>query len=181
MEFSGLQKIKREFFSRRNGITAEVLRKGGSPFKIIFGLMIPQLSEIASEVGKDEHLAELLWDNNSTRCSMLLAPMVMPVEKFTLEKALKWVREIPAREVSDVLCLKLLSQTEFQKELFDLLALNDGQQLDLAMRLALQQLRKHGREWESRAVKAAYHPEAEKNLFLKNQLMEEIEYLKNES
>ena len=43
-----LQQIKSRFMAMRNGIVADALRKGGMPHKVIFGLNVPQLSEIAT-------------------------------------------------------------------------------------------------------------------------------------
>lgn len=107
-EFSTLQQVKRYFFAMRNGIIADTLRKAGSPFRIIFGLNLPQLSEAARMFGPDDELADTLWKNTSTRESMLLAPMLVDRQSFTLERARQWIDTIPAAEVADVLCLKLL-------------------------------------------------------------------------
>ena len=44
MEFKEqIRQIKSDFFSLRNGEIADTLRKAGSPYKIIFGLQMPQL------------------------------------------------------------------------------------------------------------------------------------------
>ena len=53
-DFNPLQNIKRRFFALRNGVIADTLRRAGSPFKIIFGLNLPQLAEIAAELGYSE-------------------------------------------------------------------------------------------------------------------------------
>ena len=48
MEFKEqIRQIKSDFFSLRNGEIADTLRKAGSPYKIIFGLQMPQLEQIA--------------------------------------------------------------------------------------------------------------------------------------
>lgn len=62
-EFSKMQRLKRRFFAMRNGITADALRRVGQPFRVIFGLNMPQLREIAGEFGPDEELARELWAN----------------------------------------------------------------------------------------------------------------------
>ncbi len=111
-QFNPLQQIKREFFALRNGIIADTLRKAGSPFKIIFGLNLPQISMIASQKGEDEEMARRLWSNTSTRESMLLAPMMFPLEAMTHDMAVEWVSQSPVVEVTDVLCHKLLRRME---------------------------------------------------------------------
>ncbi len=64
-----MQQIKRRFFAMRNGVVADMLRRAGSPFHIIFGLNLPQIVEIASEIPETqrEAMADALWQNRSTR------------------------------------------------------------------------------------------------------------------
>ncbi len=61
--YNDMQTIKRRFFAMRNGIIADVLRRGGSPFRIIFGLNLPQIVEIAAENEASADLARRLWAN----------------------------------------------------------------------------------------------------------------------
>lgn len=115
--YNSLQQVKRYFFAMRNGVIADVLRRGGSPFRYIFGLNLPQLVDASRMFGKDRELALKLWSNNTTRESMLLAPMLMPPETFDVEDARKWIGEVKAVEVADVLCHRLLRHLPFAKEL----------------------------------------------------------------
>lgn len=92
----------------RNGIIADTMRKAGAPYRIIFGLNLPQLVEIARDFGPDADLARRLRDNVSTRESLLIAPMLMPREELHEEEALEWLRGAPTVEVIDVLCHRLL-------------------------------------------------------------------------
>ena len=105
-EFSKMQRLKRRFFAMRNGITADALRRAGQPFRVIFGLNMPQLREIAGEFGPDEELARELWANRSTRESMLLAPMLIKPDGFS--EGIVWLSESPTPEVTDILCHSLL-------------------------------------------------------------------------
>lgn len=115
--FNDMQKVKRDFFAMRNGVIADALRRGGSPFRIIFGLNLPQISEIAAKWVPDTPLAERLWANTTTRESMLLAPMIVDRDRFTIDDARRWIATIPAHEVADVICLKLLKNVSFATEL----------------------------------------------------------------
>lgn len=114
-----MQSVKREFFALRNGVIADVMRRAGSPFRIIFGLNLPQLVEIAGRIGEDAELSQLLWENRSTRCSMLLAPMIMPREGLTMGRAAELVEESPSVEVVDVLCHRLLRHLDFAENLVE--------------------------------------------------------------
>lgn len=107
-EYSPIQTIKRRFFAMRNGVIADTLRKAGMPYRIIFGLNMPQIAEIASETLHDAALARQLWADTGTRESMMLAPMIYPRAELTPEMIADWLREAPTTEVADTMCLKLL-------------------------------------------------------------------------
>lgn len=111
--FSRLQQVKRRFFAMRNGVIADTYRRAGSPFRIIFGLILPQIVEIADEFGPDAELAAALWANTSTRESMLLAPMLLNPDDITADDAMKMINECPSAETVDILCHRLLRHTPF--------------------------------------------------------------------
>lgn len=120
--FNRMQELKRRFFAMRNGAVADSLRRQGAPYRIIFGLNLPQLVEIARDFGPDAELANSLRENLTTRESLLIAPMLYPVENLTAEKALKWLTESPTTEVVDVVCLKLVRHMPGAPALVELLA-----------------------------------------------------------
>lgn len=101
----------------RNGVIADTLRSQGAPYKIIFGLNLPQIVEIASDFAGDTALADALWANSSTRESLLLASMIHPVDEMTRDKAMEWIASAPSAESVDVLCHRLLRHCEFAPEL----------------------------------------------------------------
>lgn len=102
MEF---REAKQQFFALRNGLLADTLRKQCAlPYKLIFGLNIIQLREIAAQAGKDANLAEKLWADTDCRESRLLAPMIMP------EPDLQWLAEVRTPEEADILCHASLRQ-----------------------------------------------------------------------
>lgn len=134
-----MQGVKRSFFSFRNGVVADTLRRSGSPFHIIFGLTLPQLAEVAQTSGPSAELAEALWTDRRTRESMLLAPMLMPAEAFTEAEALRWASESPCAEVADVLCHRLLRRLPYAEALVEALTADgrsDGERY-VGARLAL--------------------------------------------
>ena len=109
--------VKQRMFALRNGVIADTLRKGGSGYKIIFGLNLPQLVEMAENFGADPELAEALHDNVSTRESLLLAPMLVDAEKFRFEDANRWIASSPDMEAVDILCHKLLRKLPYAVDL----------------------------------------------------------------
>lgn len=137
-------------------MTASLLKKGGSPFKIIFGLTLPQIKQIARESTPSARLATQLWNNSTTRCSMLLAPMLMPPEEFPLNMALEWAAQSPAEEVTDILCKELLVKTSYAQELVDALFELDST-VYAALRLMLNLMRRQTEikpEWRAKTAEA---------------------------
>lgn len=110
--FNDMQRVKRRFFAMRNGAVADSMRKSGASYRIIFGLNLPQITEIAREFGINRDLALNLRNNTSTRESMLLAPMIFPSGELTQEVAWEWLRTAPTTEVVDVACLKLIKKLD---------------------------------------------------------------------
>ena len=133
---SPLQAIKHRFYAMRNGIVADTLRRAGAEYRVIFGVNLPQLKEIASDIGYDAVLARELWANVSTRESVLLAPMIMPAEEFTIDEARRWVASAPSVEAVDVLCLRLLGRMPFAAQIADECLVSDSRLMQYAaMRL----------------------------------------------
>lgn len=97
----------------RNGVVADSLRKAGCPYRLIFGVNLPQLTEIAEECGQSEELADSLWADRDLRESALLAPMLYPAEKLNIEKARELCGNILWHEDADILCFKLLRKADF--------------------------------------------------------------------
>lgn len=115
--FNTFQQVKRRFFAMRNGVIADALRSQGAPYKIIFGLNLPQIVEIARDFAGDTALADSLWANSSTRESLLMAPMVHPVGEMTRRKAMEWISTAPSAESIDVLCHRLLRRCDFAADM----------------------------------------------------------------
>lgn len=103
-----LSEIKQQFFMYRNGVVADALRKGGVAYDMVFGVNLVQLKEIASGLPHTAQLAEELWADRRTRESMMLAPMLYPVEELAVESAVEMLTQAPTAEVVDVLCHALL-------------------------------------------------------------------------
>ena len=115
-----MQNIKQRFFALRNGMLADMIRRTGSPYRIIFGLNLPQLREVAAAFGTDAGLAESLWANDTTRESRLIAPMLADRATFTLADARRWMTSLSGSlEEVDVLCWALLRHVRDAETLID--------------------------------------------------------------
>lgn len=120
-EFNRMQQLKRRLFAMRNGIVADTLRKAGSPYRIIFGLNVPQLNEIAQDFGPDAALAAELRRNTSTRESQMLAPMLLDPSGITKEEAMDMACEVADTEAADIFTHRLLQRIDGGRELTPLL------------------------------------------------------------
>ena len=177
-KFNDLQIIKRRFFAMRNGIIADTIRKSGAPYRMIFGLNLPQIDEIARETGKNKELAEKLHADTSTRESQLLAPMLMPEEEMTPEKAIGWIAGAPSHEAIDILCHRLLRRLPFALDTVEQ-ALNSDipHARYAAVRLMWNLIPAHADEVYPLASREASKGEDAISLLARN-LMEEIDFLR---
>ncbi len=107
---SEVSEIRRRFFAMRNGIVADALRKAGDPHKMIFGLQLPQLREIAEAVGRDNHdLGLYLWKEDAeSREARLLACHIIPPASLTEEEWENMADSVATREEADILAFRLL-------------------------------------------------------------------------
>lgn len=121
MPHTDLKEIKHLFMTYRNGIVADTLRKAGEPFGVIFGLQLPQLSEIARQTGKSAELADSLWADSNVRESRLLACWVYPPEEISMEKAVALASGVITREEADILAFRLLRYLPFAAPLAETL------------------------------------------------------------
>lgn len=127
-----IKHIKHLFMTFRNGIVSDTLRKAGMKYDIIFGLQIPQISEIAREIKSNNSpdklydIAETLWADHNVRESRLLACWLYPVAMTTHEKAIELASDVKTREEADILCFRLLRNLPFASSLSDSLCLNNN-------------------------------------------------------
>lgn len=106
--------IKKELRASMNGILSSRMRKAGMPYRLIFGVELPRLQNIACEFVQDAALANYLWEQN-IRETRLLAIMLMPLEAFTSETANHWAETLLTAEEAQVLSMHLLSKSNIAK------------------------------------------------------------------
>lgn len=134
------KQIRQDFFVYRNGLLADTLRATGDKHKIIFGLNLPQIVNIAKNYTPDVAVASELWNSTETRECRLIAPMLYPIEEFNKETALEWISQIINIEIADNLCHKLLRNTPYAIDLCIELSYGTDMQRYIAMRLAINLL-----------------------------------------
>ena len=121
-----IKTIKHDFMAFRNGIVADTLRKAGMHYNIIFGLQLPQISEISRKLQKDLRLAETLWNDSGVRESRLLACYLFPVSEIDEDKAFELATSVQTAEEADILSFRLLKYLPFASVLADRLDTGDN-------------------------------------------------------
>lgn len=178
--FNTVQLLKRRFFAMRNGIVADTLRRAGSPQRIIFGLTLPQIAEIAAEFGEDAELARQMWANTSTRESSLIAPMLMPRSAMDFAEALTWLKGAPSCEAVDILCHRLLRHLDFAPALAETLQMADSEMLRYAgLRLRFNLL-PAGQTEARRAAEASIAAGGRNECAIARRLIDELDFLAGE-
>lgn len=128
-----LRKIKQLFLTYRNGIVSESLRKAGMPYKIIFGLQLPQIRKIANEISSEidndrqrHELANSLWADKDVRESRILALAIFPPAFISVDDAYLMATSLLTREETDLFPFLLLRHTPFIPEVLSRIEVSDN-------------------------------------------------------
>lgn len=122
-----MQQLKRRFFAMRNGVIADALRRSGEPYRIFFGLNLPQIKEISADFAPDTELAAALRADTGCRESQMIAPMLLTPADVTVTEAVEWLGELKAAEASDILCHALLRHHPEAPEIIDAALATDSE------------------------------------------------------
>ena len=118
--------IKTAFRSYMNGVMAQSLREKGLRYKLIFGIELPRLKEIASGYGKNHDLAQALWKEDVRECR-ILAGYLQPADTFFPEIADIWLEQMHDTEIIDFTCMNLFRRLPYASEkAFQWMAAEDG-------------------------------------------------------
>lgn len=109
-------KIKQKIQLSMNGVTTESMTKKGVIYKRNYGVELPVLREMAKSFTPSFDLAQRLW-LIGWRETLILSVFLQPVQGFTTEQAVERIITAPQKEIIDVLCLYLLSKTDFASAL----------------------------------------------------------------
>lgn len=125
-----MKEIKHQFFIYRNGALAETLHRCGMPYKLIFGLNLPQISDIAAQTKtrlnngdcgelSAHEMANKLWSDRDVRESRLLACYLFDSNIMQMEDAIKMATDVRTQEEADILSFRLLRYLSYAQELLD--------------------------------------------------------------
>ena len=107
-----ISEIRRKIMLSMNGITSEQMSERGILYKKNYGVAVPRIKEIASAYSQNHDLAKRLW-NLQIRETMIMATMLEPSDKFTIELAREWAEEFDQIEIIELSCMNLYARLSF--------------------------------------------------------------------
>lgn len=116
-----IKEIKHYFFAHRNGVTADVLKRGGSRFSVIFGVEVPAISRLAQSIGYNHSLARQLWSDDNVRESHLLAPWLIDPLEISVEDAVLMADGVKDMEDAMMLAFRVLKRHPHANEILNIL------------------------------------------------------------
>ena len=108
-----IRDIRKRLRLAMNGVISTSMREKGMNYKLIFGVPIPELKQIAKDYKEQASvdLAEAMWKED-VRELKILATMLYPYEQFTHAKVEEWVSAVPYMEIAEQLARNLLCKIE---------------------------------------------------------------------
>jgi len=103
-----LKKLK----SLSNPKTVEGMARFGINPKNTYGVSIPEIRDLAKEIGKDHKLAQQLWSSEIHE-ARIIACLVDRAEDVTEGQMEKWVKDFDSWDVCDQVCMNLFDKTKF--------------------------------------------------------------------
>ena len=108
--------IIKELYKFRNGPVAESLIKGGCPHKRVFGLLLPQIAQIANSLPKSTELAFDLWNDSDCREERILALYIFDPKSLDKKDVMKLINDIKSIEEADLLPFKILRNLPYASD-----------------------------------------------------------------
>ena len=110
-----IREIKGKLRLFMNGVLSQSLREKGLKYRLIFGVELPRLKELAAEYEPNHELAQALWKEDIRECK-ILAAYLQPTESFYPEIADIWVEQIHNSELADYVCMALFRRLPYASQ-----------------------------------------------------------------
>ena len=110
-----VREIKGKLRLFMNGVLSQSLREKGLKYRLIFGVELPRLREIAAGYEQNHELAQALWKEDIRECK-ILAAYLQPAESFDAELADFWMESVYNTELADYLCMALLRRLPYASQ-----------------------------------------------------------------
>ena len=110
-----VREIKSKLRLFMNGVLSQSLREKGLKYRLIFGVELPRLKEIASGYEQSHELAQALWKEDIRECK-ILAGYLQPSNTFDPELADFWMESVHNIELADYLCMILFRRLPYASQ-----------------------------------------------------------------
>ena len=110
-----IREIKGKLRLFMNGVLSQSLREKGLKYRLIFGVELPRLKEIAAGYEQNHELAQALWKEDLRECK-ILAAYLQPTETFYPEIADIWVEQTHNSELADYVCMALFRRLPYASQ-----------------------------------------------------------------
>ena len=106
---SDLELIKADLRAAMNGVAAKSIRESGMGYRLVYGVELPRLREIAQGYTPNRRLAQDLWNEDVRECKML-AIMLYPPMDFDGDMAALWIESLYPQqaELAQLMSMDLL-------------------------------------------------------------------------
>ena len=110
-----VREIKGKLRLFMNGVLSQSLREKGLKYRLIFGVELPRLKEIAAGYEQSHDLAQALWKEDIRECK-ILAAYLQPTDSFAPELADFWMESISNTELADYVCMALFRRLPYASQ-----------------------------------------------------------------
>ena len=110
-----VRQIKAQLRLFMNGVLSQSLREKGLQYRLIFGVELPRLKEIAAGYEQNHDLAQALWKEDIRECK-ILAAYLQPVETFDAELADFWMESVHNTELADYVTMALFRRLPYASQ-----------------------------------------------------------------
>ena len=110
-----IRQIKAQLRLFMNGVLSQSLREKGLKYRLIFGVELPRLKEIAAGYEQSHELAQALWKEDIRECK-ILAAYLQPTDTFDPELADFWMEGIHNTELADYVCMALFRRLPYASQ-----------------------------------------------------------------
>lgn len=110
-----VRQIKAQLRLFMNGVLSQSLREKGLKYRLIFGVELPRLKEIAAGYEQNHDLAQALWKEDIRECK-ILAAYLQPTDSFDPELADFWMESVHSTELADYLCMALFRRLPYASQ-----------------------------------------------------------------
>lgn len=113
-----LAAIRADLRSAMNGVAAQSIRESGMAYRLVYGVELPRLREIAASFAPDRQLALQLWQSE-VREEKMLALLLFPSEAFDRDLATLWAESLRPEqaELAGLMSMELLVKEPYAPDL----------------------------------------------------------------